>query len=209
MKIVIVEDDPTAAGLLLEYLEDGENRVEAVYTSGEDAVDGIAKAAALPDVVLMDIKLPGMSGIETTRLLKAGHPALEIVIQTIFEDSRTIVDAIKAGASGYILKGSSRDELLAALDETVRGGSFLSGRVARQVLKEFRAPGIPEQEDFGLSGREEEILSELIRGASYKEIADRLSLSVHTVNNHIRKIYEKMQVHSRGEAAAKFTRQRP
>jgi DNA-binding NarL/FixJ family response regulator len=206
MNIVIVEDDPTAAGLLMEYLGEGENCVTAVYSSGEDAVNGLLNDEVLPDVVLMDVKLPGISGIETTRMLKAGRPGLEIVVQTIFEDSKTIIEAIKAGASGYILKGCSKNELLAALDETIKGGSFLTGRVARLVLKEFREPGIPAGNDFGLSVREEEILNELVRGAAYKEIADRLRLSVHTVNNHIRRIYEKMRVHSRGEAAAKFTR---
>ncbi|MRR34717.1 response regulator transcription factor [bacterium] len=208
MNIVIVEDDMTAAGLLLEYLEDEDNRVMAVYPSGEDALQGLMDPACLPDVVLMDVKLPGISGIETTRALKNRYPDLEIVVQTVFEDSRTIIDAIRAGASGYILKGTSKDELLSALSEVRKGGSFLSGRVARQVLREFHDPGVTDGNDFGLSGREEEILGELVRGASYKEIADSLSISVHTVNNHIRKIYEKMQVHSRGEAAAKFTRQK-
>jgi DNA-binding NarL/FixJ family response regulator len=205
MNIVIVEDDPTAADLLMEYLEGGENHVMALYTSGEDAVEGLPDGVDLPDVVLMDIKLPGMSGIETTKVLKDRHPGLEIVVQTIFEDSRTIMEAIKAGASGYILKGCSKNELLTALNETVTGGSFLTGRVARLVLKEFQEPGPVGENDYGLSAREEEILDELVRGASYKEMADRLGISVHTVNNHIRKIYEKMQVHSRGEAMAKFT----
>ncbi len=203
MKIVIVEDDPTAADLLKEYLEGGETLVTAVYSSGEEALDTI-NASSLPDIVLMDIGLPGISGIETTRMLKEKHPSLEIVVQTIFEDSPTIVLAIKAGASGYLLKGSPREELLAALAEVLRGGSFLTGRVARLVLEEFRPHDFPAGKDFGLTAREEEILNELVKGAAYKKIADRLCLSVHTVNNHLRKIYEKMHVHSRGEAVAKI-----
>jgi DNA-binding NarL/FixJ family response regulator len=203
MKIAIIESGPTSAELLKEYLEGDEFHVTGIFPSGEDALDGILSPDGLPDIVLMDIQLPGISGIETTRLLKKRHPGLEIVVLTVCDDRRTIMEALKAGASGCLLKGFAKDELLASLREVLNGGSFLSGRVARVVLKEIQEPS---GNGYGLTDREEEIMRELVNGASYKKIADRLDLSVHTVNNHIRRIYEKMQVHSRGEAVAKLTR---
>ncbi|MCE5264768.1 MAG: response regulator transcription factor [Deltaproteobacteria bacterium] len=200
--IEIVEDNPTASDLLREYLKSGTTEVAAVYASGEEALDQIGRTSRLPDIVLMDIHLPGISGIETTRRLKAKHPGVEIIMLTIYEDSPTIIEAIKAGASGYLLKGTAKNDLLTASREVLNGGSFLTGKVARRVLQEFQA--FPDGKAYGLTEREEEILKELIKGDAYKEIARKFSLSVHTVNNHIRRIYEKMQVHSRGEATAKL-----
>lgn len=202
--IEIVEDNPTASDLLREYLKSESTEVAAVYASGEEALDHIGRTSRLPDIVLMDINLPGISGIETTRRLKAKYPGLEIIMLTIYEASPTIVEAIKAGASGYLLKGAAKEDLLTASREVLNGGSFLTGKVARRVLQEFRAVRLPEAEGFGLTEREEEILQELVKGDAYKAIAYKFNLSVHTVNNHIRRIYEKMQVHSRGEATAKL-----
>jgi len=213
LHIVIVEDNATAGRLLKDYLESEDLRVTAVYNSGEDALAAIP-ALPLPDVILMDIGLPNISGIEVTRRLKESYPQIEIVMQTVFEDCTNIMEAIKAGASGYILKASSREEIINALLEAKKGGSFLTGKVARKVLREFQdhGPEVPsvsagskpaDTGRFGLSDREEEILKGLIHGDPYKKIADDLFISVHTVNNHIRKIYEKMRVNSRGEAVAK------
>lgn len=203
--VAIVEDNPITAGILREYVEGEELRVTAVYSSGEDALKMIP-AHPLPDVILMDIGLPGISGIEVTRRLKGLYPGLEIVIQTVFEDSKNIMEAIRAGASGYILKASSREDIINALWEVKKGGSFLTGKIARKVLQEFHEPEKLREgavKCFELTEREEEILKELIKGSSYKDISDSLSLSIHTVNNHIRKIYEKMRVSSRGEAVAR------
>ena len=213
LHIVIVEDNATAGRLLKDYLESEDLRVTAVYNSGEEALAAIP-ALPLPDVILMDIGLPNISGIEVTRRLKESYPQIEIVMQTVFEDCTNIMEAIKAGASGYILKASSREEIINALLEAKKGGSFLTGKVARKVLREFQDHGpevLPvsagskpaDTGRFGLSDREEEILKRLIHGDPYKKIADGLFISVHTVNNHIRKIYEKMRVNSRGEAVAK------
>jgi DNA-binding NarL/FixJ family response regulator len=204
IQIEIVEDNPTASNLLKEYLKSESTDVAAVYASGEEALNKIGQSAGLPDIILMDINLPGMSGIETTRQLKVKHPGVEIIMLTIYEDSSTIVEAIKAGASGYLLKGTSKDDLLAAVREVLGGGSFLTGKVARRVLQEFQTHYFGGSKVYGLTDREEEILTELVKGDAYKAIANKLSLSVHTVNNHIRRIYEKMQVHSRGEATAKI-----
>lgn len=205
MRIEVVEDDPVASDLLKEYLASEGTVVTAVYGSGEEAADRIGNTNDLPDIVLMDIKLPGISGIETTRRLKAKYPNLEIVVLTIHEDPWNIVEAIKAGVSGYLLKSSTREGILAALREVLNGGSFLTGRVARRLLQMFQTLNFREGEAFGLTEREEEILKALVRGGSYKEIAYSLGLSVYTVNNHIRRIYEKMHVHSRSEASAKLT----
>lgn len=205
--VAIIEDNPTAAVLLKEYIESPDIRVTAVYPSGEEAL-ALIPGIPLPDILLVDIGLPGISGIEVTRRLKEQFPDLEILIQTVFEDTASIVAAIKAGASGYILKASSRDEIIRAVMEVRKGESFLSGKIARKILQEFKnretgAAGETAHTDYALTAREEEILRELIRGTSYKQIADHLDISIHTVNNHIRKIYEKMRVNSRGEAVAK------
>jgi len=204
--VTIVEDNPVAANLIREYIENPDIRVGAVYCSGEEALEAIP-ASPLPDLVLVDIGLPGMSGIEVTRKLKDMYPDLEIMIQTVFEDTSTIVSAIKAGASGYILKASTRDDITRAIMEVKKGGSFLSGKIARKIFQEFQSSGSAAAstpiESFPLTMREEEILRELIRGSTYKEIASRLDISVHTVNNHIRRIYEKLRVTSRGEAVAR------
>jgi DNA-binding NarL/FixJ family response regulator len=205
IRIEIIEDDPVAQDLLREYLKTEETEVAAIYTSGEEALEEMGQSKELPTVVLMDIKLPGISGIETARRLKAKYPSLEIIMLTIHEDDATIMQAVEAGASGYVLKGSPKEELLTALREATQGGSFLTGKIARRILHNFpRSENNAGGKAFGLTGREEEILKELTLGHSYKEIADKLNLSFFTVNNHIRKIYEKMRVHSRGEAAAKI-----
>ncbi len=202
--ITLVEDDPVAAELLKEYLRTGEMEIDRHYATAEEALEAIP-ALPLPDLVLMDIGLPGLSGIEATRRLKGRFPALEIVMLTTFEDSRSVVEAIKAGASGYLLKASTQGQLQEAILEVARGGSYLSGRIARKVLEEFRSELVPPTDPApeSLTAREREILDQLVAGASYKAIAGRLGISVHTVNNHIRHIYEKLHVNSRAEAAAK------
>lgn len=209
--ISIVEDNKVAADLFREYLEGSEVSIAAVYKSGEEALEAIP-GGPLPDVLLVDIGLPGMSGIELTRRIKELYPELEIIIQTVFEDTNTIVSSIKAGASGYILKASPREDIIEAIHEAKNGESFLSGKIARKILLEFKQndnqPSSQTASDYALTVREEEILSELIRGAAYKEIATDFGISIHTVNNHIRKIYEKMRVHSRGEAVARAIRPR-
>jgi len=204
--IALIEDDQVAATLLKEYLACEELKIVSHYDCAEDALRHIP-TLPLPDLILMDIGLPGISGIEATQQLKQQFPQVEIVMMTTFEDSQNIIEAIKAGASGYLLKASSRQEIRNALCEIHRGGSYLSGRIARKVLDEFRAgislvnPINISVED-NLTPREQEILTQLVKGETYNQIADDFSISVHTVNNHIRKIYEKMQVNSRAEAVA-------
>jgi len=207
--VAIVEDNPKSAALLQEYVESAEVKVSAIYASGEEALEAIPRHP-LPDIALVDISLPGISGIEVIRVLKGRYPGMELIVQTVFEDTGTILDSIKAGASGYVLKASPGEEYVNALQEVKKGGSFLSGKIAKSVLQEFQQPrpGNDAQgrlERFGLTEREKEILQELIKGSAYKEIGERLTISTHTVGNHIRKIYQKLQVNSRGAAVARAT----
>lgn len=207
--VAVVEDNPASCRLLKEYIETDDVKVSSIYTSGEDALR-LVPTLPLPDIVLVDIGLPGISGVEVIRKLRELFPELEIVVQTVFEDTRTIMDTIKAGASGYILKASSREEYAMALREIKKGGSFLTGKIARKILEEFRGQGNEKGRSFkrfDLTEREEEILRELIKGLAYKTIAEKLHISIHTVNNHIRKIYQKLQVNSRAEAVAVATNQ--
>ena len=206
--IALVEDDPIAADLLKEYLSGDEFKIISHYISSEETLEKLP-ALPLPDVVLMDINLPGADGIETTAKLKQKFPELEVIMLTAHEDNESILAAIKAGASGYLLKASSRQQIRDAILEVNRGGSFLSGRVARSMLEQFKkfsedtiAESLEVQK---LTKREMEILEGLINGLSYKKISENLTISVYTVNNHIRKIYEKLQVKSRAEAVAKAT----
>jgi|WetSurMetagenome_2_1015567.scaffolds.fasta_scaffold00142_7 DNA-binding NarL/FixJ family response regulator len=203
----IVEDNPQIARLLKDFITGDEFSVRAIYYTAEDMLAKV-HSLPLPDLVLMDIGLPGMSGIELTRALLKTYPTLEIVVQTVFEDPATIIEAIKAGVAGYVLKAAPRSELKQALRESVNGKSLLSGKVARHLLKEFqkipsgRAHRNSTLDQSDLTEREKEVMTELSRGAAYKEIAVHLDISVHTVGNHIRKIYEKLKVRSRGEAVA-------
>ncbi len=208
MTVSIVEDDKVAMGLLKDLLASLGVEVVGVYDSAEEAMEAL-DAATLPNLVFMDIQLPGMSGLEATRALrKRFGETLDIVILTMFEDAGTIMEAMRAGISGYLLKGFSVGELQALLTEIERGGAFLSGKIARRILAEA-VPAEPRPttgRDFSLSEREKEILELLVEGLSYKEIAYSLSLSFHTVNNHLRKVYDKMKVGSRHEASAVWMR---
>ena len=157
-----------------------------------------------PDVVLMDIAMPGINGIEAVGMLKEKYPDLKILMQTIFEDNEKIFNSILAGASGYILKNTSPSRFLDFIKETYEGGAPMSPAVATKVLKMIaeKAPSA-KMNNFNLSEREKEILSCLVKGMSYKLIADACFISIDTVRGHIRNIYEKLHVHSKGEAVAK------
>ena len=155
-----------------------------------------------PDVVLMDINLPGMSGVECVRRLRAVVPAVQVVMLTVYEDTDLIFAALAAGATGYLLKRTPPDELLGGIWDVHRGGSPMTGHIARKVVQSFREADRAGDED-ALSPREREVLDHLAQGYLYKEIAARLSISYDTVHTYVRRIYEKLQVHSRTEAVAK------
>jgi DNA-binding NarL/FixJ family response regulator len=203
IKIAIVEDEK-AVREGLKLLIDGTEgyKCVAVYPNAEEALQGLLDAE--PDVVLMDIHLPGMSGIECVAKLKEKDPAFQIVMLTIYEDDEQIFKSLAAGAHGYILKKTPPAKLLEAISEVHQGGSPMSSQIARRVVDFFQAKTPSSKETDKLSDREQEILSYLSKGYRYKEIADILCLSIETVRTHIRNIYEKLQVHSRTEALLKY-----
>ena len=155
-----------------------------------------------PDVVLMDIQMPGINGIEAVKILREKYPELKILMQTIFEESDKIFQSILAGASGYILKNTSPSRILDFIKETYEGGAPMSPSVATKVLKMVGQQPVEKTNSFNLSDREKEILSCLVKGMSYKLIANACFISIDTVRGHIRNIYEKLHVHSKGEAIA-------
>jgi DNA-binding NarL/FixJ family response regulator len=156
----------------------------------------------LPDLVLLDVGLPGMSGLDGIRLIKERSPKTLVVILTVFEDDDKVFQAVCAGAAGYLLKTSSAAEITQSVHEALAGGSPMNPRIARRVLEMF-SKFAPKQSDYGLSDREKEILQLMTTGLIKKEIADRLTLSVHTVDTYLRRIYEKLEVNTRTGAVAK------
>lgn len=153
-----------------------------------------------PDLVLMDIEMPGMNGIEGMRLLKQVYPEVKVIIQTAFEDDDKIFKAMQAGAEGYILKTATIQQITQAIDDVMQGGAGMSPSIALKVMRHFNKH--QPNTSYQLSDKEQSILKELAQGLSYKMIADKLGVSYFTVNNHIKRIYEKLQVHSLGEAVA-------
>ena len=202
--VSIVEDDAPARGILTEWIRGAESfQFGTAYEHAEAALAGLP--AAPPAVVLMDINMPGMSGIECVRRLKPQMPATQFVMLTVYEDADHIFTALASGASGYLLKRTPRAELLAALQDVSAGGSPMSSNIARKIVQSFQRFNPSVSEPDHLSPREREVLELLARGLLYKEISEALHISVPTVNTHIRRIYEKLHVRSRSQAVAKFT----
>lgn len=194
MKVSIVEDDV----LLRENLKlllSGEPGISVVsaYGSAEEALAGIKRAR--PEILLADIGLPGMSGVELIRELKDQMPDLEIMAHTVFDDRETVFSAIKSGASGYILKGSTPRDLIDALHTLAKGGSPMSPKIARKVIREFQDDAVDEH--YLLSHRETAIVKEVENGLTYKDIAAKYNISPHTVHTHIKNIYEKLHAKDR------------
>jgi DNA-binding NarL/FixJ family response regulator len=207
-KIAIVEDNAT----LREYLADlisGTPGHRCVCACGS-AEEALLKLPALrPDVVLMDIHLPGESGLVCTARLRERLPNLQVIILTVYKDIKMIFQALKAGACGYVLKRSDEKEILAAIAEVRAGGAPMTSEVARMVVRSFIEMPMGKDETGGLSGRESEILALLAEGLSNKEIGTKLSISFSTVRTHLMHIYEKLHVRCRTEAAAKYHRSMP
>ena len=162
----------------------------------------------LPDVALVDIGLPGMSGVDGVRILKGRHPAVVLLMNTVYDDDERIFQALCAGASGYLLKKTAPAKLLESLQEAIDGGAPMSPEVARRVLGLFREISPPEHEDYQLTPHELRLLKLLVEGHSYKTAATQLGVTVKTISFHLQKIYEKLQVHSKSEAVAKALRNR-
>ena len=208
IKVTIFEDNNSLRQSLYQLI----NGSDGFKCAGafEDCLDLFKNIEdTKPDVVLMDIEMPGINGIEAVSMLREKYPSLKILMQTIFEDNEKIFNSILAGASGYILKNTSPSRFLDFIKETFEGGAPMSPTVATKVLKIIaeRSPSA-KLNTFNLSEREKEILSCLVKGMSYKLIADACFISIDTVRGHIRNIYEKLHVHSKGEAVAKAIKSR-
>jgi len=205
IKVAIVEDDK-GIRQSLEWLLESTPEFSCVGSCGsaEQAWDTLPGAA--PEVVLMDINLPARSGIECTVRLKELLPAAQVIMITVYDDSEKVFNALRAGASGYILKRAAPEKILQAIREVHAGGVPMSGEIARKVLGAFRepAPASSPAEDQNLSRREQEILELLAQGCSNKDIAGKLFISIETVTWHLRHIYSKLHVRSRTQAALKF-----
>ncbi len=205
--VAIVEDDGPVREILTSWVNLAEGFCcVANFDSAERAL--AALPAVKPDVVLMDINLPGVSGIEAVRLLKPLIPATRFLMLTVYDDANHIFEALAAGAVGYLLKRTQRDDLFAALRDVLAGGSPMSSDIARKVVQSFQRKEAPPDE-AKLSPRESTVLEMLAQGFLYKEIADALAISLPTVNTYVRRIYEKLQVHSRGQAVARYVRTHP
>jgi DNA-binding NarL/FixJ family response regulator len=204
--VAIVEDNAALGSSLKKVVEsDASLRCIGVWTTAEDALKKID--AFRPHIVLMDINLPGMSGIEATARLKQHLPDIKVVMVTVYRDHDKIFAALKAGACGYLLKRSNPAEVREAIHDVRSGGAPMSPEIARRVVEAFHQPvktGPSVVDDVKLSKRETEILELLCEGLANKEIADRLDISVETVRVHLKHVYEKLHVRSRTEAAMKF-----
>jgi DNA-binding NarL/FixJ family response regulator len=203
--VSIVEDDAQARKILAGWISRASGfRLAGDWGDAESALGNLTENK--PHVVLMDINLPGMSGVEAVKRLKPTLPETQFVMLTVYEDADHIYNALAAGATGYLLKQTPRAELLGALEEVHRGGSPMTSNIARKVVQSFRQnPGSGSgAAGEGLSPREQEVLDLLARGYLYKEIAERLNISVPTVNTYVRRMYEKLHVRSRAQAVAKY-----
>jgi DNA-binding NarL/FixJ family response regulator len=201
ISVVVVEDDSSIRSILKTWLEEADGfACVGVFPDVESALPRIPQVK--PDVAIVDINLPGLSGIECVRQLKPLIPATQFVMLTVYEDSNHIFDALSAGATGYLVKTTSRESLFAALREVHGGGSPMSGNIARKVVQHLQQPKPKTTQSDELSKRENEVLALLAQGYLYKEIADALGIRLDTVNTYIRRIYEKLHVHSRAQAVA-------
>jgi DNA-binding NarL/FixJ family response regulator len=201
--VSIVEDNEQLRTTLARVINRAEGfRCLSQYPSAEDALKDLPQVR--PEVVLMDINLPGINGVECVRQLKQLLPQTQVMMLTVYEDTENIFNALAAGAAGYLLKRTKSAELLEAIQEVQRGGSPMTTHIARKVTQSFQRAGPSPQPTENLSEREQQVLDCLSQGFLYKEIAEKLGISYETVHTYIRRIYEKLQVRTRTEAVAKF-----
>jgi RNA polymerase sigma factor (sigma-70 family) len=203
--VSIVEDNDKLRGTLARLVDRSEGfRCLTQYANAEDALKDLPKIR--PNVVLMDINLPGMNGVECVRQLKPLLPETQVMMLTVYEDTENIFNALAAGAGGYMLKRTSSKELLEAIRAVHGGGSPMTMHIARKVVQSFQRTAASAQATENLSEREQQVLDLLSQGLIYKEIGEKLGISYETVHTYIRRIYEKLQVRTRTEAVAKFLR---
>lgn len=205
--VSIVEDDVKVRGSLARLID----FTEGFYCGSQhpDAENALKEIPVInPEIVLMDINLPGMDGVECVRRLKQSLPAIQIVMLTVYENTNIIFEALTAGASGYLLKQSSPEQIIEAIRDVHNGGSPMSSHIARKVVASFQKVTNPIQEYEKLSAREQQVLEFLAKGFLYREIAENLKITYPTVHTHIRHIYEKLHVRSRTEAVTIHLSQR-
>jgi DNA-binding NarL/FixJ family response regulator len=204
IRVGIVEDDSSVRESLAVLIDQAPGfRCAAACASAEEALKRLPNSA--PDVVLMDIHLPGASGIECVVQLRRVLPRTQVIMLTVEEDTEQVFESLKAGATGYLIKHVTAEEILEAVGEVHRGGAPMSSHIARRVVSAFRQRAPAGAGAVDLTPREEAILRSLARGNRSKEIAEQLAISIGTVNTHIRHIYEKLHVRSRAEAVARYT----
>lgn len=207
IKVAIIEDDKKILdGLALLIGGTPGFICTGAYCSVERALQSIE--ASLPDVVLIDLGLPGISGVQGIQILKRCYPKITTLVLTVYEDQERIFDALCAGACGYLVKGTSPARLLESLRETVAGGAPMSPHIARRVIEYFRVQDSSQPNGYDLTPHELRLLRFLVDGHHYQSAADQLGVSVNTIRFHLRNIYEKLQVHSKSEAVAKALRER-
>jgi DNA-binding NarL/FixJ family response regulator len=205
IKVAVVDDDEGIRTSLAALIRRASNlRLTGDYPDAETALKEIPRRP--PDVVLMDINLPGVNGVECVRQLKTTLPSLQVLMLTVYEDSDSLFNSLKAGASGYLLKRTASSRLLEAIRDVYDGGSPMTPQLARRVVQFFSKPGGENSAVSKLTAGEKEFLDQLAQGYAYKEIADRMKISIDTVRSYVRTVYEKLHVHSRTEAVVKYLR---
>ena len=203
--VSIVEDNEQLRGTLARVISRAEGfRCLSQYGDAESALEGLPKEP--PEVVLMDINLPGMNGVECVRQLKAALPAVQVLMLTVYEDSDSLFNSLKAGASGYLLKRTASARLLEAIRDVHAGGAPMTPQLARRVVQFFSRPGEGDASVSRLTPGEKDFLDQLANGYAYKEMAERMGISIDTVRSYVRTVYEKLHVHSRTEAVVKYLR---
>jgi DNA-binding NarL/FixJ family response regulator len=203
--VSIVDDEKKLCESIAAFLNGSPGfRCVSIYGSAETALQRLP--ADQPDVVLMDINMAGMNGIECARRLKALNPRIQILMLTVYDDTDQIFKALAAGATGYLLKRHDPEELLQAIRDVQDGGSPMSNSIARKVVASFQKADLIGENENQLSAREHAVLDCLARGLPYKQIGDELGISINTIRTHLRHIYEKLHVQSRTEAVAKYLR---
>ncbi len=202
LTVWVVEDNASFRENIAELVRQTPGlQFEHAFSSCEDTLEELT-SSPFPDIMLMDIGLPGINGIEGVRRVKAISPETLVVMLTVFDENDMIFQAICAGASGYLLKSESTQKIISSLQDVLNGGAPMNAQIARKVVDMFSHLAAPKG-DYGLTSREREILQSLVDGLSKKQIADKLFLSFHTIDMHMRGIYSKLQVHSRSGAVAK------
>ncbi|MFD2533096.1 response regulator [Gracilimonas halophila] len=204
--IGIVEDNKKIRDLIQRYLDMQKDMDCPVAVDSVEEMLDYLEEHQRPNVILMDIQLPGMSGIKGMEIIKSKYPEVEIMMLTVYHDSHKIFDSLKAGASGYLLKHTSLPEIKESIENLMKGGAPMSPQIARKVISHFNEEAPKKNEDSMLTNREQDIVNGLVDGLSYKLIADRYDISIDTVRAHIRNIYKKLHVNSKAEVIAKSLR---